>query len=132
MVDSEGPTTGALEPVRSATPATASRMTALAAVAKPAGGLAGLLLVEVLRSPRARAVALRLTRSLARRLAGRRLPASAGVGVTAGRVTVVQDAETSVLVYRAEAALVMLAREWPASQRWAVGWVHPGRRTAHG
>jgi len=40
-------------------------MTALAAVARPAGEVAGLL-VEVLRSPHARAAALGLARSLAR------------------------------------------------------------------
>jgi len=41
-------------------------MIALAAVARPAGEVAGLLMVEVLRSPHARAAALGLARSLAR------------------------------------------------------------------
>jgi hypothetical protein len=76
--------------------------------------------------------ALRLGRSLMRQLAGRRLPVLAGVEVTAGRVTVVQDADTSVLVYRAETALVVLARDRTFSQRCAVGWVRPGRRTVGG
>jgi hypothetical protein len=119
MVDSADPTGGrALELARSATPATARRRTALAAVARPAGEVAGLLLVEVLRSPRARAAALGLARSLARRLAGRRPPASARAEVTTRRVTVVKDADTSVLVHRVETALVVrtpgVARGWPA------------------
>jgi hypothetical protein len=82
-------------------------MTTLAAVARPAGQVAGLLLVEVLRSPRTRAAALSLARSLARRLASRRPPVSAGAEVTTRRVTVVQDADTSVLVHRVETALVV-------------------------
>ena len=89
-------------------------MTALAAVARPAGEVAGLLVVEVLRSPHVRAAALGLARSLARWLASRRSPASAGVEVTARRVTVVKDAGTSVLVHRVETALVVRTREWPA------------------
>jgi hypothetical protein len=107
MVDRADPTGGALELARSATPATVRRRTTLAALARPAGEVAGLLLVEVLRSPRARAAALGLARSLAGWLAGRRPPASAGVEVTTGRVTVVKDAATSVLVYRVETALVV-------------------------
>src|SRR5215211_3752628 len=54
MVDPADPTEGgALELARSAAPAPARRRTALAAVARPAGEVAGLLLVEVLRRPRA-------------------------------------------------------------------------------
>jgi hypothetical protein len=113
MVRSDDPTARALELARSATPATAQRRTALAAVAKPAAEVAGLLLVEVLRSPRARAAALGLARSLARRLASRRPPASAGVEVTTRQIAVVQDAETSVLVYRVETALVVRNLEEP-------------------
>lgn len=90
MVDSADPTGRALEPARSATPATVRRKTALAAVARPAAEVAGLLLVEVLGNPRARATALGLARSLAGWLAGRRPPASAGVEVTTRRVTVVE------------------------------------------
>jgi hypothetical protein len=93
-------------------------MTAVAAVARPAGEVAGLLLVEVLRSPRARAAALSLARSLARWLAGRRPPASARAEVTTRRVTVVQDADTGVVVHHVERALVVrsagVARVWPA------------------
>jgi hypothetical protein len=114
MAHSDDPTSGAMELARSATLATTRRMTTLGAVARPAGEVAGLLLVEVLRSPRARAAALGLARSLARRLAGRRPPASARAEVTAGRVTVVQDAGTSVLVHHVETALVMFTRERPA------------------
>jgi hypothetical protein len=118
MVDSADPTEHALELARSAAPAPARRRTALAAVARPAGEVAGLLLVEVLRSPRARAAAPGLARSLARWLAGRRPPTSAGVEVTTRRVTVVQDADTTVLVHRIETALVVrtagVARVWPA------------------
>jgi hypothetical protein len=87
--------------------------------------VAGLLLVEVLRSPRARAAALGLARSLAGWLAGRRPPASAGVEVTTRQVTVVQHADTSVLVHRVEAALVVrtlgVARGWPADEEQPPG-----------
>jgi hypothetical protein len=113
MVDSDGPASGALELARSATPATTRRMPTLAAVARPASEVAGLLLMEVLRSPRARVAVLGLARSLARRLAGRRLSALARVEVTTGRVTV-QDTASSVLVQRVETALVVLTRERPA------------------
>jgi hypothetical protein len=114
MVRSDDPTRGALELARSATPATARRRTTLTAVARPAGEVAGLLLVEVLRRPRARAASLGLARSLARWLADRRPPAPARAEVTTGRVTVVKDAGTSVLVHRVETALVVLTRKWPA------------------
>ena len=106
MVDSEDPTGHALELARSATPAMARRRTALAAVARPAAEVAGLL-VEVMGSPRARAAALGLARSLAGWLAGRRLPASAGLEATTRQVTVVKHADTSVLVHRVETALVV-------------------------
>jgi hypothetical protein len=85
MVDRADPTGGALELARSAAPTPARRRTTLAAVARPAGEVAGLLLVEVLGSPRARAAALDLARSLARWLAGRRPPTLAGVEATAQR-----------------------------------------------
>jgi len=114
MVRSDDPTARARELARSATPATAWRRTALAAVAKPVAEVAGLLLMEVLRRPRARAAALGLARSLARWLASRCPPTSAGVEVTTGRVTVVKDAGTSVLVHRVETALVVRTQEWPA------------------
>jgi hypothetical protein len=65
-------------------------------------------------SPRAWAAALGLARSLARWLAGRRPPASAGVEVTTRRVTVVRDADTSVLVHRVEMALVVRTLGGPA------------------
>jgi hypothetical protein len=107
MVNSEDPIGHALELARSATPAMARRRTALAAVARPAAEVAGLLVVEVLGSPRARAAAVGLARSPAGWLVGRRPPASAGVEVTTRRVTVVQDADSSVLVHRVEAALVV-------------------------
>jgi hypothetical protein len=93
----------------------------LAAVARPAGEVAGLLLVEVLGSPRARAASLDLTRSLAPWLAGRRPPASTRAEVTTRRVTVVQDAGISVLVHRVETALVVLTREWPADDQQRPG-----------
>jgi hypothetical protein len=115
MVDRADPTGGALELARSAALAPARRRTALAAVASPAGEVAGLLLlVEVLGSPRARAASLDLARPLAGWLAGRRPPASARAEVTTRRVTVVKDAGTSVLVHRIEAALVVRTRKWPA------------------
>jgi hypothetical protein len=107
MVDREDPTGHPLELARSATLATARPRTTVAAVARPAAEAVGLLLVEVLGSPRARAAALGLARSLACWLAGRRPPAWAGVAMTTRRVTVVRHADTSVLVYRVETALVV-------------------------
>jgi hypothetical protein len=103
----------------------ARQRTALAAVARPAGEVAGLLLVEVLGNPRARAAALDLARSLAHWLADRRPPASARAEVTTRRVTVVKAAGTSVLVHRVETALVVLtpelARAWPADDQQRPG-----------
>jgi hypothetical protein len=123
-VDSADPTGHALELARSATPATARRRTTLAGVARPAAEAVGLLLVEVLGSPRARAAALGLARSLAGWLAGRRPPAWAGVELMARQVTVVQHADT-VLVHRVEAALVVrplgVARGWPADDEQPSG-----------
>jgi hypothetical protein len=115
MAHTDDPGSGALELARSATPAGARRLTTLAAAARPAGEVAGLLLVEVLRSPRARAVAFGLARSLTHWLAGRRPPQPSGrAQVTAGRVTVVQGTNTGLLVHYVETALVVRAREWPA------------------
>jgi hypothetical protein len=113
MVNRADLTCDALELARAATPATARRRTALAA-ARPAAEVAGLLLVDVLHSPRARAAALGLARSLTRWLATRRPPASAGVEVTTRRVTVVKHADASVLVHRVETALVVRTPEWAA------------------
>jgi hypothetical protein len=125
MADSADPTGDALELARSTTPATARRRTTLAAVARPAAEVAGLLLVEVLGSPRARAAALGLARSLAGWLAGRRPSASAGVEVTTRQVTVVQHADTVVLVHRVETALAVrppgVARGWPADEEQRPG-----------
>jgi hypothetical protein len=125
MADRGDPTRHALELARSATPATARRRTTLAAVARPAAEVAGLLLVEVLGSPRARAAALDLARWLARWLAGRRPPASAGVQVATRQVTVVQHADASVLVHHVEAALVVrtpaVVRGWPADEKQLPG-----------
>jgi hypothetical protein len=125
MVDRADPTGGALELATSAAPPTAQRRTALDAVARPASEVAGLLLVKVLGSPRARAAALDLARSLARWLAGRHPPASARAEVTTRRVTVVQDARTSVLVHRVETTLVVrtlgVARIWPAADQQRPG-----------
>jgi hypothetical protein len=113
-VNSEDPTGRALELAGSAALARARRRAAVAAVARPAAEVAGLLLVEVLRSPRGRAAALDLARSLTRWLASRRLPASSGVEVTARRVTVVHEPDASALVHHVETALVVRTREWPA------------------
>ena len=55
MANSEDPTGRALTLANSATPARARRRTASAAVARAAAEVAGLLLVEVLGNPRARA-----------------------------------------------------------------------------
>jgi hypothetical protein len=114
MVHRNDPTGRALELARSATPATARRRTTLATVARPAAEVAGLLLVEVLGNPRARAAALDVARSLTRWLANRRPAAPARAEVTNRQVTVVRGAGTSVVVHRAETALVMRTRERPA------------------
>jgi hypothetical protein len=83
--------------------------------------VAALLLVEVLRSPRARAAALGLGRSLARRVAGGRLPsARVGVSTTAWRVTVVEESRVGaagVLVRRVEATLTLPNRAQPPAKR---------------
>jgi hypothetical protein len=121
MVDGEDPTRRALELARSATPTPARRRTALAAVARPAAEVAGLLLVEVLGSPRARAAALSLARSLAGWLAGRRPPALAAVEVATRQVAVVRHVDTSVLVHRVEMALVIRTLEWPADDEQPPG-----------
>jgi hypothetical protein len=125
MVDSADPTGHALKLANSAAPAMARRRTTRAAVARPAAEVAGLLLVEVLRSPRGRAATLGLARSLAGWLAGRRPPASAGVEVTTRQVTVVEHADTGVLVHHVEAALVVrtlgVARGWPADDEQPSG-----------
>ena len=125
MVDRADPTGSALELARPAAPASARPRTTLAAVARPAGEVAGLLLVEVLGSPRARAAALDLARSLARWLAGRRPPTSASVEVTTRQVTVASHAATSVLVHRVETRLVVrtlgAARGWPADDEQSPG-----------
>jgi len=113
-VDSEHRTGHALERAGSATLAMARPRIALAAVARPAAEVAGLLLVEVLGSPPARAAALGLARSLARWLASRRPPAWAGVEMTTRQVTVVRDADTGVLVHRVEMALVVRTLGGPA------------------
>jgi hypothetical protein len=124
MVDRAEPTGGALELATSAAPPPAQRRTDLAAVARPAGEAAGLLLVEVLGSPRARAAALDLARSLARWLAGRHPPASAHAEVTTRRVTVVKT-QAHRPGPRVETALVVrtlgVARGWPADDQHRAG-----------
>jgi hypothetical protein len=64
MVHSDDATGGSLQVVSPAPPIARRRVPTLAALAKPAGQLAGFLLVEVLSSPRGRPVALGLARSL--------------------------------------------------------------------
>jgi hypothetical protein len=122
MAHSDGGPRGVLELARSATPVARRRGAALAAVARPAGEVAALLLVEVLRRPRARAAALGLARSLARQLAGRRAPPSARVGVsaTAWQVTVVEErgvGAAGILVRRVETALAVPNRAQPLAKR---------------
>ena len=120
MADSQDPTGRALQHGRSATPAMARPRTALAAVARPAAEVVGLLLVEVLGSPRAQAAAL----GLARWLAGRRPPASASVEVTTRRLTVVQHADTSVLIPVSRRRWSCAPRDWPRGwpQRMSNAW----------
>jgi hypothetical protein len=86
----------------------------LVTVARPAGEVAAVLLVEVLRSPRARSAARRLGRALARRVAGGWLPsARVGVSMTAWRVTVVEESRVGaagVLVRHVETAVTGRSR----------------------
>jgi hypothetical protein len=122
MAHGDGGSRGVLELARSATPVARREVAALAAAARPAGEVAALLLVEILRSPRARAAALGLARSLARRVAGRRALPAARVGgsATAWRVTVVEECGVSaagVLVRRVETALALPDRERPPTAR---------------
>jgi hypothetical protein len=121
MAHADGGSRGVLELARSAAPVARGRMAALATVARPAAEVAALVLVEVLRSPRARAAALGLGRSLARRVAGGRLPlARAEVATTGWQVTVVEQSRvgaTGVLVRRVEAALTLPNRAQPPAKR---------------
>jgi hypothetical protein len=114
VVHRNDPAGHALELARSATPAAARRRNTLAAAARPAAEVAGLLLVELLGNPRARAVALDVARSLTRWLANRRPPPPARAEVATRQVTVVMGAGSSVLVHRVEATLAVRTREWPA------------------
>ena len=95
---------GAPQLARSAAPATARITAPLAAVARPAGQVAGLLLVEVLRSLRARTAALGVVRLRTGLLGDARLPRPSSGDDSAG--TVEQDSGTGVLIHRAETALV--------------------------
>ena len=135
MAHRNDPTGRALELARSATPARARHRTTLATVARPAAEVAGLLLVEVLGNPRARAAALDVARSLARWLADRRPPAPGRAEVTTGRVMVVRGAGTSVLVHRVEGVrddATMAEPTGPMTFRCAlaVRSLPPARRTA--
>jgi hypothetical protein len=113
------PRGGSLQVVSPAPPIARRRVPTLAALAKPAGQVAGLLLVEVLSSPRGRAVALGLARSLGHRVAGGRssVSARARVFTTAWRVTVVEESDVvAVLVRRVETPVP----DWKRSQAGAV------------
>jgi hypothetical protein len=97
---------GALEPVRVAA-LPARRVTTLVRAARPITGVASMLLVEILGSPRGRAVALAALRRLQRLLAAGRAPARAGTRYqkTACRVTLVAEpaaTTTAMLVRRVE------------------------------
>jgi hypothetical protein len=117
MVDRVDPTGGALELATSTAPPPAQRRTAWPPSPDPP---ARWLSCCWWRSWAARGRGRRRSvwhESLARWLASRRPPASAGVEVTTGRVTVVKDAGTSVLVHRVETALVVRTQEWPQLAR---------------
>jgi hypothetical protein len=120
MTHGDGGSRGVLELARSAAPVARRRAAALTTVVRPAGEVAALLLVQVLRSPRARAAALGLGRSLARRVAGWRLPsARAGVSTTKWQVTVVEESRVGaigVLVRRVETALTLPNRAQPPTK----------------
>jgi hypothetical protein len=113
MVDSEDPTGHALELARSATPAMARRRTVVARRPPRSPGWCWWRSWAARGPGRPRSAC-----TIAGGLAGREAPASAGVEVTTRQVTVVQHADTSVLVHRVETALVVrtlgVARGWPA------------------
>jgi hypothetical protein len=84
---------GALEPVRVAALPVWWRVATLVRAARPITGVASVLLVEILGSPRGRAAALAALRWLERRLAAGRAPTRAGIRyqATACGVTVVAE-----------------------------------------
>jgi hypothetical protein len=120
MADRDDHPRGALELARPATPVPHRRVAVLATIARPAGKVATLLFVEVLRRPRARAAALALARSAGRRVAGRR-PRSPALGqrevsAAAWRVTVTEESVVGAgsggaLVRRVETTLVLPSRK---------------------
>jgi hypothetical protein len=97
-----GPGT-ALVPTGARRPAAGS----LAALARPVGALAGLVLADVLRNPRARAAALDLAGSLLGRLAGAR---------PAGRPPRPAQASGGVLVRRVDTAIIVVRRPVPPAR----------------
>jgi hypothetical protein len=95
-----------------AAPLLAARAAAVVRAARPAVGLASVVLVEVLASPRARAAAAGLARALGRRLAagawGSASPETASPPARAWwTVTVDERRAPSLLVRRVETALVV-------------------------
>jgi hypothetical protein len=86
--------------------------TTLAALARPAGKLAGLLVLEVLQNPRARSAALQLASSLLGRLASRHPGDRATARLTARSGTIAAQSQASgVLVRRVETAIIVLRSE---------------------
>jgi len=93
------------------------RATTLVGLARPAGKLAGLLVLEVLKHPRARRSAVRLARSLVARLADRRSGDLATAQLNARRVTVAGESRARVvLVRRVETAIVVFSSEQPPDE----------------
>jgi hypothetical protein len=103
----------ALERVGAGLPVKRRPAITVAALARPAGRIAGLLMLEVLQNPRARTSALRLARSLAIRLADRRSDGPA-TELTVRRVIAVEESVAGrVLVRRVETAIVVLGSKKP-------------------
>ena len=75
----------------------ARRRGTLAELARPVGALAGLVLVDVLRNPRARAAALDLAGSLLDRLAGARPPARPGPAAKGSGGVLVRRVDTAII-----------------------------------
>jgi hypothetical protein len=116
MPHSDDRTLGTLERVGARPPVTplvmGRRATTLVGLARPAGKLAGLLVLEVLQHPRARRSAVRLARSLVGRLADRRSGGLATARLNARRVTVAEESRAGgVLVRRVETAIVVFSSE---------------------
>jgi hypothetical protein len=99
MMDSHEAVPGALERVRPRPPFRRERPGTLAGLVRPAGSLAGLVLLRVLEDPRARRSIARAARAAVNRIVDRR-PARRAVTEAPGGAVLVRRVETAIVVYR--------------------------------